>query len=654
MRRGPEGWNRTGWKTAYRDIGERLKAIKSRHGADAIALYMGNPSAMSAVTMHVASSFLRSLGSSRQYSSMSLDNMNKFLVAEEMFGDKSFILQRDWENARYMLVLGHNPRVSIFGHLSTRPRGLEEVRASQARGGHLVLVDPRRTESAAMADQHLRIRPGTDVFFLLALLNTVIAENLYERDFVRRYCERFDVLRGAVEGFTADAAEAPTGISAHTIRQIARDFAAADGAFALGNTGVSQQRYATVNEWAIEALNAITGNIDRHGGIFYNPGVVDEPRPKRTIDWDRVSRVGGYPRVNGEYPATTLAEEILLPGKGQIRALIVTAGNPLATGTDLTRLREAFGSLELLVVIDIFPTVTSQFAHWLLPATMFFERKDINITFTRHMPFPFVQYTESIVDPAGEALDEWDIFRGLHEAVGTPFLNRSVPSATPAPEGRNGYDVEAFFEKFLRTRGLVQLAEVKAHPHGLKLGDKPIGAFRALLERRAKKIDLAPESIVRVVPTPGQIPARTSADYPILLISRRNLHSMCSWLHTGSDAQHGNELEMHPEDAKELEVTEGGAVKVRSRTGEITAKVRITDAVSQGVISMQFGADTLGRSGARTNQTTMNVLVDANSGCDELTGMPTLNGIPVHVEPVCRGADKSPRAEREAVNIGIK
>lgn len=619
MRRGGSGWEQADWDGAVDDIGDRLRRIIDESGPDAVALYLGNPTAMSAVTVYVASAFMRSIGSTRRYSAMSLDNMNKFLVAEEMFGDKSLILQRDWENADYMLVLGHNPRVSIFGQLSTRPRGLADIRAARSKGGRLVLVDPRRTETASVADEHLRITPGTDAYFLLALLNTIIAEDLCDPAFVERYCSNFDDLRDIVAAFTPESVATATGIECETIRRVARAFAAANSAFALGNTGLTQQRLATVNEWAIEALNAITGNIDRAGGAYYNPGVVDEPRPKQMIEWDRRSRIRGYPRLLGEYPAATLADEILTPGEGQIRALIVTAGNPLSTGADVARLRKAFGGLDLLVVIDVKQTTTTDYAHWLLPATTFFERKDINIAFTRHTPFPFVQYTDRVVEPRGDAREEWEIFRALHRAVGTPFLNRSGVD--------DAYDPEAFFEDFLATRGQVKLDEVKAHPHGLKLGDTPIGAFRALLDKRARKIDLAPVSIVRTIPTAGPIESAATPEYPILLISRRNLRSLCSWLHQADEAMPANGLEMSPADARALGLADNARVRVTSRTGTLSAVVQVTDAVSAGVVSLQFGFPS-----GDGNRDTMNVLVDAVDGCDELTGIPTLNGIPVRIE----------------------
>jgi len=618
-------WRERSWDEAFAAIGGRLRAIRDADGGDAIALYLGNPSAMSAVTTYSASAFLRSLGSSRQFSAMSLDNINKFWVAEEMFGDKSFILQRDWEDAQYMLVFGHNPRISIFGQLSTRPRGLEELRAARTKGGRLVLMDPRRTESVGLADEHLRITPGTDVFFVLALLNVIVEEQRYDREFIGRYCRGLDDLRRVVDPFTPERVAGTTGIDAVTTRRIAREFAAARGGFALGNTGVTQQRYSTAMEWAIEALNAITGNIDRPGGIFFNPGVVDEPHAKKSIQRDRPSRIRGYARILGEYPMTTFADEVLTPGEGQIRALIVTAGNPLATGPDLASLRKAFAALELIVVIDLFMTVTAQAAHWVLPATTFFEREDLNVTFTRHTPFPFIQYTDRVVRPRGEARSEWDIFRGLHAAVGTPFLNNA---ALP-----DGYTSRDFFRDFLRIRGQVPFEEVERHPHGLQLGGKPIGAFRALLERRDARIDLCPESVREAVPSADAVRPATSASYPMLLISRRNLRSLCSWLHVAEEESSGNPLELNPADAVRLGLSTGDRATVRSRTGEVRVRVAVSDAVPPGVVSMQFGFASAPRRTGGQSADTMNVLVDAHEACDRLTGMPTFNGIPVQVEP---------------------
>lgn len=624
LERAGGAWRRRTWDDAFAAIGTRLRGIRQADGPDAIALYLGNPSAMSAVTTYVASAFLRSLGSTRQFSAMSLDNINKFWVAEEMFGDKSFILQRDWEDAKYMLVFGHNPRISIFGQLSSRPRGLEELRAARAQGGRLVLVDPRRTETAGLADEHLQIRPGTDIFFVLALLNVLLEEGRYDCAFVQRYCTNFEDLHRTVAPFTPERVAEATGIDAETTRRIAREFAAAPSGFALGATGVTQQRHATAMEWAIQALNAVSGNIDRPGGAFYNPGVVDEPHAKKSIQRDRPSRIGGYARVLGEYPMTTLADEVLTPGEGQIRALIVVAGNPLATGPDLAMLRKAFAALELVVAIDIFMSVTAEAAQWVLPATTFFERPDVNITFTRHVPFPFIQATDRLVAPRGEAREEWEIFRGLHAALGTPFLNN--------PALPDGYAPVDFFRDFLKARGHVTYEELERHPHGLKLGDKPIGAFRELLQRRGARIDLCPASARAGLPSAEAIRPATSADYPMLLISRRNLRSLCSWLHVGAMDPDGNPLEMNPEDARRLGVTTGDPAIVQSRTGEIRARVAVTDAVPAGVVSLQFGFGGAGRTTGGRGVETMNVLVDAHEACDRLTGMPTLNGIPVRIQ----------------------
>ena len=633
LRRVGDDWRQAEWDTAFADIGDAINGIRARHGDTAIGLYLGNPSAMGTTTMYAGVSFIKSLGSPNVFSAMSVDNASKYWVAEEMFGDKSFLLQRDWKDASYMLVLGHNPRISVFGQLASRPRGLEEVRAARARGARLVLVDPRVTESVSIADEHLRITPGGDTWFLLALLHTIVAEGLADAEFIARYCDSFDALSKAVRPYAPDAVADATGLDAATIRRVAREFAAANGAFAVGNTGVSQQQHSTVNEWAIEALNAITGNVDRPGGIFFNPGVVDDPHPKKVIEWDKPSRTGGYPRLLGEYPVSTLADEILTPGAGQIRAMIVVAGNPLVTAPDSARLREAFATLELVVVIDLFRSATADAAHWILPATSFFERKDFNIQFTRHTPFPFAQFAERIIEPLGEARTEWDIFRGLHEGVGTPFLNDPSIDAR-AKQAGPGYDMEPFYTAFMDARGKVGLEDIKANPHGLKIGDKPIGAFRDLLERRGARIELAPAATLGALPPVTDIAPRSSAEFPMLLIGRRNLRSMCSWLHVADGEKLPNNAEINPADAAALGIETDGFVSVTSANGEVVARATITDAVGPGVVSLQFGLATDAGEPTNGDRTKMNVLVSSDDGCDPLTGMPTLNGIPVRLAAV--------------------
>ncbi|MGH9806919.1 MAG: molybdopterin-dependent oxidoreductase, partial [Terriglobia bacterium] len=403
--------------------------------------------------------------------------------------------------------------------------------------------------------------------------------------------------------------------------------------FVLGNTGVTQQRHATVNEWAICVLNAISGNIDRPGGAYYNPGVVDDPHPKSIIDHHHPSRIGNYPRVLGEYPAATLADEIQTPGEGQLRALIVVAGNPLATGTDTARLRAALQTLDLLVVVDLYRSTTAVLAHWLLPAASFYERKDLNIQFTRHTPFPFIQHTDRVVAPRGEAREEWDIFRGLHAAVGTPFLDNPKADRLAAERGAD-FDIDVFYADFLQTRGRISLEEIKRHPHGIKLGDKPIGAFREIIERRGIRIDLLPEPVRALMPPVSEIGSLASAEYPMLLISRRNVRSVCSWFHLGSQKEDGNYVEINTRDADRLGIAPRSMVQLRSVAGAINTPAKITDAVNEGVVCMQYGLER-NVSGADTGaSTTMNHLVASNANCDRLTGMPTLNGIPVRVAPL--------------------
>ena len=631
LRRTGDAWAPVGWDEAFDEVAQRIAEVQARHGPDSVAIYLGNPNVHSLGAMTHGLPLIRALRTHNRYSATSVDQLPHHLAATTMFGHMLILPVPDIDRTRFFLALGANPLASN-GSMMTAPGMPLRLKALKARGGRLVVVDPRRTETATVADQHLAITPATDAYFLLALLQTIVTEKLYDAGFIADFCRNFDALAAAVAAFTPEVAAECTGIPADTIREVARNFAEADGAFALGNTGVSQQRHATINEWAICALNAITGNIDRPGGAYYNPGVVDDPHAKSVIDRSRLSRVGAYPRVLGEYPAATLAEEILTPGEGQIRALIVVAGNPLVTGTDTARMRKALGALDLLVVIDLYHSATAELAHWLLPATTFYERKDLNIQFTRHTPFPFIQHTDRIVAPRGEAREEWEIFRGLHAAVGTPFLANPKLDRRAAEEGA-AFDVDAFYGSFLETRGRISLEEIKRHPHGIKLGEKPVGAFRELLKRRGSRIDLAPETIRALVPALADVRSLATPEYPLLLISRRNLRSVCSWFHLGDWTEESNYIEMSARDAKRLGVADLSRVELCSAAGAITVPVRISDAVNEGVVSMQYGLDRNVRGDGPGSRVTMNRLVAADLNCDALTGMPTLNGIPVRVAP---------------------
>src|SRR3954469_21238433 len=479
LKRAGEGFERVSWDEALDDIAGRLRAIRERHGGDAIGWYMGNPGGSSYAHTLWTKGFVDALGSPHYYTAGSQDVNSRFAASALMYGSPLRVPIPDLERTSFLLMLGANPFVSN-GSVLSAPRVRDRLHAIVARGGRVVVVDPRRTETAR-AFEHLPIRPDTDAWLLLSLLHVV---------------GRDSPLGPLTEPFSPEATAERTGVPAERCRALARDLATAPSAAVYGRTGSCLGRFGTLVAFLLDALAAVTGNLDRPGGNVFAQPAVDIERVARPFGLAsygrRRSRVGGFPDVLGQMPAGVMADEIETPGRGQLRALIVSAGNPLLSVPDPPRLRAAFGKLDLLVSIDLFMNETARQADFVLPATTWLERDDVPLAFLPFFVRPFVQWTDAVVEPAGEAREEWRIVELLARSLGIApasvppirWLRRLGVSVTP----------QRMLELLLRT-GPARLTtdRLRRHPHGLVLGEHwKAGA----LGRRRKRVRLDPPEIV--------------------------------------------------------------------------------------------------------------------------------------------------------------
>lgn len=644
LRRAPSGWERISWQSAATEIGRKLRAIRDAHGPTSIATYWGNAS--DSVTISLANTFCHSFGSPNSFNVLSLEYTDRGAVAQRMFGNENLILQPDAGRAKFALLLGTNPLVTNgMTLLQRRPRISADFKTIQRNGGKVVIVDPRHTESARVADVHVPIRPGTDLFLLVAMVRRIIESGAWNRSFVERHTTGFEVWKELVLQLDPDRAAAVTDVPRAQIEQLADEFAAAGGAFATTRVGVQTSHNTTLTEWAVQTLNAITGNIDRPGGVYFNPGFFDVPAliEQFTKRNNKVpSRIGSYPQIFGGPPASVFADDVLSDDPDRIRALVVVAGNPVITFPNTAKVEAALRRLELLVCIDLYLSDTATFGHYVLPAATMYEKGGLHFLTSTFESHPFVEWKPKIVEPRGEARGEWNIFKDLSRAAGVPFLNEPLLDRIGRAMDALGVEFnEDWLYRYLLL-GKMRLGKLKRMPGGVSKGDIRWGQFLAGgLHTPDRKIHLAPPDLASALPDALGSPIAVSSEFPFLLISgARRLASYNTWTHNIPalmEKMKGNWATLNPEDAARLGITDGARIRVTSRTGSVEIGAVVSPDVREGVVAIhQFWGHNY-ESGMQTSRkhpgVNVNFLHDDRVR-DRFCGMPVYNGTPCRIEPV--------------------
>ncbi len=645
MRRNESGaYDRIAWDEAVGDVASKTRALIDRYGPDSVGYYVGNPTAFNTLCGPHMFSFFREAGLRRGFNSGTQDCANKFAGGQAVFGSSTIHPIPDIENTDMLLVFGCNPRVSHWSFMSIAdPIGV--LKKARARGAKVYFVNPRRIESVdSGGGDALLIRPDTDVYLLAALIHEIDRIGGFDDDAVRRHGVRVDALRQFVRRYPAERVAGVTGIDTGTIKRIAREFSQARTASVHMSTGVNMGRQGTLCYWLVQMLSFVTGNFDRAGGNVVPVGFYERAKAGRGAFADSLVDGEFGPVRKGDLPGNLLSHYIL-DAENPIRALFVTAGNPVLAIGGEQRLREAMEKLELLVVVDLYRNATGEYAHYLLPSTDQFERQDINITGLGVQHEPWVQFAERVALPRDERREEWWIFARIAKEMRL----RSVFDAVEDPGRDPGQEISeellwSRIDHMMATRG-VSLEQVRAQPHGHVYGDPPAGGdfFETRIQTDDKKIDCCPPAFAGALERCETLFAQMDAEGTdrLKLVSRREHNMHNSWYanlegmkRAGRDR---NYLYMHPDDMAGRGVAEGDTVALANEYGRVEVAVKADDALMTGVVAMAHGWGNAKTSGMRyareTPGSNPNALLPiGRDSYDVLSNQAFMTGVPVEIE----------------------
>jgi anaerobic selenocysteine-containing dehydrogenase len=642
-----------GWDEALSLAAEGLRKVQDRYGADAVATYLGNPGAHSSAVL--AGVLVRRLiGSKNNYSATSIDQLPQYMSSYEMFGHYLVFTIPDIDRTDHMLVIGANPAVSN-GSLMTAPGVRDRLKAIRSRGGKVVVIDPRRTETAKHASEHVAVRPGGDPYLLLGMLHTIFADGLVR---LGHLADRFDgltELRALAAPWSPERAAPHAGVDAETIARLAREFAAAPTAVAYGRVGVCQQQTGSLTHWLINSLNAVTGNLDSVGGSMFPRPAVDVltlvERMTGKPHWGRFhQRVSGLPEFADELPVAGLADEILTPGEGQVRGMLLYAGNPVLSTPGGARLDEGMAQLEWCVAVDMYVTETTRHANVILPPVSHLERSDVDVVFPAVSVHNHIRYNPAALPAPKDGKTDWEILmalaarigRGLKGAVSNPALRLLGPHSTPERVADLALRLGPYGR--LRSRRGLDMGKVKRAPHGIDLGPLEPNLVN-LLRTEGKRIRLAPAVMLAEAARLEELAAERAAargdGYDLTLIGRRSLRSNNSWMHNSRRLMKGADrctALLHPDDAAARDLTHVQRVRITSAVGAIEVPLELSDAMRPGVVSIPhgFGHTRAGlgwRVAAANAGASVNDITDP-SIVDRLSGNAAVNDVPVRVEAV--------------------
>ncbi len=661
-----------------------LLPVIKKYGNDSVALYLGNPCAHTMASATYIRTLAKSLNTKNMYSSSTVDQIPKHASCGLLFGSPLTLPIPDIDRTNYLLMLGANPFASN-GSLCTAPDFPGRLRNLHKRGGKLVVIDPCRTKTAHQADEHHFIRPGTDALFLFSLVHVIFREDLVSLGKLADHVLGVEGVRTASEAFSPEAVSDHCRIGKDVIYRIARELAGADKAAVYGRMGTSVVRFGTLANWLVDVLNVLTGNLDREGGAMFSmPAHMPSGGPSKgkgfkTGRWK--SRVKGFPEVMGEFPAATLADEMETPGEGQVRAMLTIAANPVVSTPNSNRLDKALADLDFMVSIDFYLNESTRHAHVILPPASPLSHSHYDFFFYGMSVRNIVNFSPSVVPRNELEMDKWEIMarlasifsgmgagadpKAIDDFVIQYMVNSAFPDGESKTPGHSRETILSMLEKYegperildflLRTgphgdgfgsspEGL-SLDKLLLYPHGIDLG--PLKSrIPEILKTASGKIELAPEEILSDVKRLQSFMEKPPESQRVL-ISRRHLRSNNSWFHNIPKLVKGKNrctLQIHPDDAAELGLNDGGRARVSSVAGEVTVPVEITADIMKGVVSIPhgWGHDRPGISmkvASKNPGVNSNILADENQ-TDKLSGNAVLNGIPVSIAAIKESGGK--------------
>ena len=673
------------WDEAWAEVAGRLHDVIERRGRESLAVYLGNPGAHSLSAMLYNRMLLQGLGTRRRFSASTVDQMPKQVAAGYMFGTGVSVAVPDLDRTDYLLMLGANPYASN-GSLCTAPDFPGRLEAIRARGGTIVVVDPRRTRTAHEADRWLAIRPSTDALFLMAIAHVLFEEGLVAvSERLKPLIAGLDTVEDLCRAFSPESVAQATGLAPGEIRTVARELAHAPTSVVYGRIGTTTTEFGTTASWLVDVINALTGNLDEPGGAMFARPVLGNPTtrgPGGKGSGFRIGRgggrtkVSGYPEVMGEYPAAALAEEITGAGEESIAALVTVAGNPVLSTPHSNQLAEALDRLELMISVDMYLNETTRHADVILPVPSQLQRDHYDVLLLQFAIRNVANYSSAVLPLDEGQPDEWEILAKLGaiaQGLGPDadpnavddlaidgLVRHGVGDPTSPIHGRDADEIRAALDRSGR-RGPARMLDfmLNTGPFGAAFGANPGGACLDLLldnvhgvdygaleprlpealRTRSGMIELAPSELVADVDRLRAF-AESASERGMLLIGRRHLKSNNSWMHNIRVLMKGSmtcSLLVHPDDAADLGLADGASARVTSRVGSITVPVEITDEIRPGVVSLPHGWGH-GEKGTRMSVAAekaganANVLTD-DRALDPLSGTSVLNGIPVTVSP---------------------
>ena len=641
VERTANGWKEISWADALDKVAAGIQSVQKRYGQNAFGIYLGNPNVHNLGGMLTIKHLLTSIKTRSRFSATSIDQLPHHIVSMHLFGHMLRIPVPDVNRTHYMLIIGGNPLASN-GSIMTAPNMRQKLKDIKARDGKVVVIDPRRTETADIASEHHFIRPATDVLFLLAMLNEIYAQGYADKAQANNRAAALTPelarLADFAKDYSAESVADITGINADEIKQLVKEFCEAKSAVCYGRMGVSVQEFGLLSQYLIMVINIVTGRLDEVGGLMFpNPAVDVVNNSGPGYLGKRHSRVSNLPDFNGDYPVVAMGDEMLVEGEGKLKGFMTVAGNPVLSTPNGEKLDKAFANLDFMVAIDYFVTETSRHAHIILPPVSPLERDHYDVTFNNFAVHNVAKYSKALFAKKKSAKHDWQIYLELAKR-----LDKKAPLATKIERRL----VRTLGPKFMLDQGLrrgpyagMTLNKLKNNPHGLDLG-----TLKRMLPEAIKYKDKQIHLNVDFYQADLERVQAMMQDYDhkqILLIGRRHVRSNNSWLHNSYRLVKGKPrctLMLHPETAKQHGIKDGQEVKVTSRVGSVIITAEVTDELMLGVVSIPHGWGH-GRKGVKQKIAQAHAGVSVNdltddTLIDQLSGNAAVNGVPVQLEAI--------------------
>ncbi|MEQ9661078.1 MAG: molybdopterin-dependent oxidoreductase [Parasphingopyxis sp.] len=651
---GPGEFSPVEWGEALDDIATRLGTIIERDGSEAVAFYLGNPSSYATDAVLAHGGFMKAIGSGKGYSPGSQDSNARVTANFALFGTAMLNAFPDLPRCDFLLVFGANPLVSN-GSILFAPRLRHDLDAIAARG-RVVVVDPRRTETARRYE-HLAIRPNGDVWLLLAMLKSLFENDLVDRAAVMTHADGLAAIEEELRTVDMMLAAERAGIDADDIRELARAFAAAGAAAAYGRVGICRGPFATLTNCLVTILNIVTGNFgSRPGGtVFGHRVMAGQERGRFGGHGESASRIGGIPSVARFHAGAVMADDMLEPGEGQVKAFMLTAGNPLLSAPGGTRLAEALEQLELFVSFDLYVNETARYADYVLPVPTFFEREDVPFMGMNILIRPFLQYSDAVLPPQGDSRHEHEIWREIIERMGLVWPSRGENG----PSGKPGLD---HVDRLLRSGPVGEdalgadgwsLQRLVEFPHGVLVDttDPTTEPWWERLGHPEKRVQLYHPMIAAEF---ARLREEWAEPPELALIGKRDIRSINSWMHNVEGLVRSQKpvLTVHPDDAERIGLGEGDEARLASDVGELLVRIAISDEVRQGTLCYPHGWGHGGgwtRANAAPGDNINLLLGQGPEAVEFVSGTTLMDGIPVTLERV-ESSTKAP--ERQTATQG--